>query len=431
MRTLSLMLYVVLGLSALFTTRAEAANWERFRGPNGRGEAAESDVPVQFDDKHNILWKLRLPGQGNSSPVVWGKHLFAQTAAADGSQRLLLCIDVTKGQEVWSRGIPGAKSTIHARNTLASASPATDGEAVFVPFWDGKDVFLVAYSFKGDLLWTKPMGHFDSQHGAGASPILYRDKVIFYNDMDRENFKTKAPVPRPAVLYALDKKTGQVLWEKEREAFRACYSAPFLVETPGSAPELIVTSTTSIASYNPDNGSRNWDWHWTFKGTPFPLRTIGGTYYLDGMLFNCSGDGSGPRHMNAVVLGGAGKNAKPRQVWENNKDFPYVPCLLSRAGYLYFVNDAGFAGCYEAKTGKRGWFERLPDAAFTASPVLIDDKVYAASEEGDVFVFTASPGAFQLLARNRLGEVVRASPAVADGRLYIRGQNHLFCIGKK
>ena len=328
---------LVLGLGAFSYSRAWGGNWERFRGPNGMGVAADKDIPVQFDDKHNVLWKLALPGHGNSSPVIWGKHLFLQTASRDGSQRVLLCIDVTTGKEIWSPRIPGAKSTIHAKNTLASATPATDGESVFVPFWDGRDIFLVAYNFKGDLLWKKPLGPWVSQHGAGASPILFRDKVIFYNDMDKENNKTKAPVPKPSTLYALNKKTGDVVWELPREAFRACYSAPFILENPDSAPELIVTSTTSIVSYNPDDGSQNWTWHWTFKG--MPLRTIGGTHYLDGMLFNCSGDGTGPRHMNAVVLGGAGKNATPRQVWENNKDFPYVPCLLSRGGYLYFVND--------------------------------------------------------------------------------------------
>ncbi len=247
--------------------------------------------------------------------------------------------------------------------------------------------------------------------------------------MDKEDVKTKQPVPRPSTLYALGKKTGEVIWELPREAFRACYSAPFVYETAGSAPELIVTSTTSIVSYNPDDATENWRWHWKFKG--MPLRTLASTHYHDGMLFACSGDGGGDRLLAAIALNGVGKNAKPAQVWQNSKDFPYVPCLLSRGEHLYFVNDAGFAGCSEARTGKRVWFERLPTATFSASPLLIGDKVYAASEEGDVHVFTATPAAFELIAKNSLGECIRATPAVADGRLYIRGQNHLFCIGKR
>ncbi len=253
-------------------------------------------------------------------------------------------------------------------------------------FWDGKNVFVAAYNFKGDPLWNKPMGHFSSQHGAGASPILYRDKVIFYNDMDKDDFKTKQPVPNPAILYALNKKTGEVVWEMPREAFRACYAAPFILDEGKSAPELIVTSTTSIVSYNPEDGTPNWTWRWKFKG--MPLRTIGATLYQDGMLFACSGDGGGDRLMNAITLGGNGKNAQPTLAWSNPKDFPYVPCLLGRGDHVYFVNDSGFAGCYVAKTGKRAWFERLPGATFTASPVLVGDKIYAPSEEGEVYVFT-------------------------------------------
>ena len=192
---------------------------------------------------------------------------------------------------------------------------------------------------------------------------------------------------------------------------------------------MIVTSTTSIVSYNPDTGAENWTWHWKFKG--MPLRTVASTVYHDDMLFARYGDGNGDRLMNAILLSDGGKGGHPRKVWENHKDFPYVPCLLTHGPHVYFANDGGFAGCYEAKTGKRVWFERLAGSTFTASPVLIGDKVYAPSEDGDVYVFTATPTAFAPLAKNSLGEGVRASPAVADGRLYIRGEHHLFCIGKK
>ena len=131
--------------------------------------------------------------------------------------------------------------------------------------------------------------------------------------------------------------------------------------------------------------------------------------------------------MYAISLSAKGVGEK---VWQNKKDFPHVPCCLTSGAHIYFVNDRGFAGCFEAKTGKRIWLERLPDATFISSPVLIDGKVYAASEQGDVFVFAASP-TFKLLARNNLEETIRATPAVADGGLFIRGQRHLFCIGKR
>ncbi len=152
---------LVLVLTAPGAAFVQGSNWERFRGPNGLGIASDRDIPVKFDEKENVLWKLALPGLGNSSPIIWGKHLFLQSASADGAQRLLLCIDVDKGKQLWSRGIPASappKDRKHKKNTLASSTPVTDGEGVFVPFWDGKDVTMVAYNFTGDLLWTKPLG---------------------------------------------------------------------------------------------------------------------------------------------------------------------------------------------------------------------------------------------------------------------------------
>jgi outer membrane protein assembly factor BamB len=394
---------------------AAAANWPRFRGPNGTGVATDKDIPVKWDAQNGILWKVALPGVANSSPIIWGKHLFTQAASKDGSQRMLLCLDVTDGKILWSRTVSGSRAKTHAKNTLASSTPATDGERVYAAFWDGKDIAMVAYDFAGNLLWRRDLGKFISQHGAGASPIVYRDKILFANDQDGS-----------AVLLALDAKTGKTAWQVTRQAFRACYSAPFLLERPGLATEVVVVSTGGITGYNPDNGHTSWHWPWVFDG--MPLRTTGSPVYADGMIFACSGDGGGDRHMVAVKLENNGNGTRPVLAWENKRAFPYVPTLLVRGPHLYFVNDKGIAGCYVARTGEPVWSERL-EGTVAASPVLIDGKIYAANEDGDVYVLAAEP-TFHLLAKNSLGERVMASPAVADGRLFIRGQSHLFCIGK-
>ena len=136
------------------------------------------------------------------------------------------------------------------------------------------------------------------------------------------------------------------------------------------------------------------------------------------------------RRRRAARLRPRPDGAAPKIAWQSKKDFPYVPCCLSHGPHLYFVNDHGQAGCFEVRTGKKVWFERLPDATFSASPVLIDGKIYAASEQGDVFVLAADP-TYALLARNALGELIRATPAVSDGRLFVARQKHLFCISKK
>jgi outer membrane protein assembly factor BamB len=418
-------LLVIAGLGGLMG----ADNWERFRGPNGTGVANDRNVPLTFGTTENMVWKVALPGVGNSSPVVWGERLFVHAAAKDGKRRMLICLDTKAGRILWQKSIAGMPVTIRADSSLASSTPTTDGEAVYVSFWDGNDVHVVAYDFHGEPLWNKNLGPFNSQHGAGASPILYKDKLILANDMDKDDFYTHKPNARPSMVIALDKRTGRLVWESPRQAERACYSAPFLLRRPGQKePELVVTSTTAVTGYNLDSGVKLWEAKgWQEHALKAPMRTVASPALAGDMLCVCSGGDAG-RFAIGLSLPGAGTADSPRRLWENRKDFPYVPSPLARGENFYFVSDAGFAGCYEARTGKRVWYERLA-AGFTASPLLIGNKIYAASTEGDVYVFAAEP-AFQLLAHNELGEAIRATPAVAGGRLYIRGEHFLYCFGK-
>jgi outer membrane protein assembly factor BamB len=424
---LRLLLLLFLGLAHAVSS-AHADNWERFRGPNGSGISNDKNIPLKFNATDGVLWKSRIPGDGNSSPIVWGDRLFVHYASLDGAERFLLCIDAITGKQLWERSIPGTKAKIRTDSSLASATPTTDGEAVFVPFWNGEDIIMLAYNFKGDKLWERNLGQFVSQHGAGASPILYKDLVIFSMDKDAhyDTVKKGKLVPDPATLYALDKKTGKTVWEKPREALRACYSVPFILERPGSVPELVVTSTTAITSYDPASGKANWNWQWTFPGSP--LRTIAATAYADGVLAAFSG-ADGNRFAVGIDLTGQDKGTVPKQVWQDKKHFPYVTSPIAKGEHIYFVNDVGFAGCFHARTGKEMWYQRLSGNVY-ASPIMIDGKIYAATDAGDVYVIAAAT-TFKQLARNNIGERIRATPAVADGRLYIRGQDHLFCIGKK
>jgi outer membrane protein assembly factor BamB len=410
--------------------QSNVAIWDRFRGPNGTGTTDDKDVPLTFGANENMIWKVALAGAGNSSPIVWGKHLFLQSATRDGKLRSLLCLDTADGKIRWQKSIPAGPTKIRADSSLASSTPTTDGKAVYVSFWDGKDIVVSAYDFQGDALWSKNLGTFNSQHGAGASPILYKDKLILANDMDKDDFNTKVPNPRPSMLIALDKQTGKLVWETPRAAERACYSAPFLLHRPGQkVPELVVTSTTAVTGYHVETGAKLWEAKgWQEHAVKVPMRTVASPALAGDILCVCSGGDAG-RFAIGLGLPGPGNGDVPKRIWENRKDFPYVPSPVARGEHIYFVNDAGFAGCYHAPSGKRVWFERLADTGFHASPLVIDGKIYATSIAGDVYVFAAE-STFQLLARNELGEVVRATAAVADGRLYIRGEQHLYCIGK-
>ena len=191
-----------------YVSRAAAENWPRFRGPNGSGISRDSRVPVEWNESAGLLWKSAIPGFGNSSPVVWGNRLFVQSASADGKERWLLCLDASEGRILWTRSLPGSKAPINPRNTLASSTPATDGRQVYAAFWDGTRVALSAYDMSGNLTWTRDLGTFTSQHGAGASPIVYKDRVIIAFDQDPSS-----------TLLALRGGTGEILWQKPRKAF--------------------------------------------------------------------------------------------------------------------------------------------------------------------------------------------------------------------
>jgi outer membrane protein assembly factor BamB len=402
---------------------AGAANWPRFRGPNGSGAADDKDIPVQWAEK-DIVWKVTLPGVGNSSPIVWGDRLFIQSASTDGKERYLLCLNTSDGKEVWKRSVGGARAKMNAKNSLASSTPATDGERVYAYFWDGESVALHAFDFKGEPLWKYDIGKFSSDHGAGASPMVYAGKVVLLNDQGEGGS-----------VIALDGKTGQRAWVAKREHFqnRACYATPFVLERRGQPAELIVASTMGVTGYDPETGAENWQYELTFPGRP--LRVVSSPFPAEGGLVVVScGDGSGERKTFAIRPGGK-DGTRPSLAWDSTKakEMPYVPGFLSRGEHLYWVNDYGFAGCTAAKTGEILWKKQLTSRetiGFSSSPVLVGDKVYAADEAGDVFVFAAEP-AFRLLAKNRLGDKVMATPAVADGRLFIRGDNHLYCIGKE
>ena len=405
--------------------QGRADDWPRFRGPNGAGISQDKNVPVKWT-ANNQLWKVEIPGLGNSSPIVSKDRVFVHTSSRDGGERMLLCLDAASGKTLWTKSIPGARAHINNRNSLASSTPAADGERVYCAFWNGKDVTLFAFDFAGKELWKYSLGSFKSQHGPGSSPVVHDGKVIFLHDQDLATADNKE---RASVLVCLDAASGKKVWEKTRRAYRACYSAPFVLEKPGGGTELIVTTTTGITAYELADGKQVWNFDWKFDN--MPLRTVASSVLSRDTIVAASGDGSGVRHFLVVKLGDKGNVSESNVLWEQkrNRWMPYVPCPLAVGDHVFSVNDNGFAACHVAKTGKEMWREKL-DSPVTASPVVIDGKVQVIGEDGKVYVFEASP-TFKLLAQNDVGEGVSATPAVADGKLFIRGYSHLICIGKK
>jgi outer membrane protein assembly factor BamB len=397
--------------------QAGAADWPRFRGDNGTGTSQDRDVPVEFSEGQNLVWKTPIPGLGNSSPIVWGDRIFLQSASADGKERLLVSLNLKDGKILWTKSLPGAKAKINVKNSLASSTPATDGERVYAVFWDGAGLTLHACDFQGNQLWQESLGGHKSQHGAAVSPIVHDGLVIVNNDQDGA-----------AELVAHDARTGKRVWAVKRDPVRACYSTPFILKRAGRGEELIVASTTSIAGYEPRTGKENW--HWTWKHSNMPLRTVASPVEAGGIVYACSGDGKGDRNTVAVKLGDKGDVTDSNLVWSSERaNMPYVPCMLPHDGYLYYVNDKGLAACLNPKTGEEVWSQRL-SGNVSSSPILVDGKIYTIAEDGEAHVFEAAPK-FKLLSATSLGEPVFATPAVSQGKLLIRTQRYLSCFGKK
>jgi outer membrane protein assembly factor BamB len=402
-------------------TLANAADWSRFRGPNGSGRS-EGVLP-KIDPKAPV-WKVEIPGHGRSSPIIVGDKLFIQTASTDGQMRSLLCLDAVSGKTLWTKNVPATpivkkkNQGVHAKNSLASSTPASDGEHVYCVWWDGSGVALHAYDLTGKDLWQTSLGGFVSQHGPGFSPML-SGGLVYVNVDDDER----------AELVALDAKTGEKKWIAQRKKERACYSTPFLLQRGDRPQELIVGTTHQITSYEPATGKVNWSFQVPWAGKKAPLRVIGAPVYADGLIVMSCGDGNGSRYMIAVNPEGQ----TPVMAWEADKDsLPYVPCLLAHDDLLFWVGDkvGGVACCAEAKTGKILFSERITTKEPSASPVLVGNEILTVAENGELVVFKAARD-FEQVAKVNLGEPVFATPAVANGRVYIRGGTHLFCFGTK
>jgi outer membrane protein assembly factor BamB len=391
---------------------AAGADWSRFRGPNGTG-VAEGTLPAI--DPNKPLWKVEVPGQGVGSPIVVHGKVLLQTASKDGKTRTLLCLDAKDGKTLWTRDLPASTAHKHPKNTLASSTPASDGEAIYCAWWDGSGVGLHAYDMSGKDLWQASLGGYVSQHGPGMSPVLH-DGMVFVNVDDDER----------AELVAFDARTGEKKWRAERKSYRASYSTPFILKRADHPAELVLGTTTAITSYDPATGKVNWNYTIPWPSGTMPLRVVGSPTYAAGMIVMSCGDGGGSRYMVAVNPDGK----SPAKVWELNRETPYVPCMLVKGDLLFWVTDKpGLACCASAKTGKVIWSERAFEKEVTASPVLVGDEILAIGETGDLVVFRAGKE-YESITRARLGEPVYASPAVADGKVFIRGTHYLFCFGK-
>lgn len=415
--------WIPLALLALLSTAvARAEEWPRFRGPTGQGVSAEASLPTEWSATKNVAWKVAVPGEGWSSPVVWGGRVFVTTATDGGKSAHVVAIDAADGKTVWDTQVfeqeTGRKES---RNSYATPTPVTDGKRVWALFGSGGVACVDAAD--GKLVWKNQENRYYSRHGMGASPTLFEDFLIFPFDPsaeatgEAERVGWQVPWDKSFVL-ALDANTGKERWRAMRGTSRIGHVTPILVDVDGR-PQLVSAAGDVVQGYDPRTGKKTWEGRNEGEGvTPAPV--AGG-----GMVFTSSGFGNPA--VRAWPLGQAGQ-VKP--AWEQKRTVPMLSSFAYADGLLFWAKENGFGVCADAKTGKVLWQERLGEGKieFSASPVLAGGRLYFLSDEAETVVVEAKP-AFKVVARNKLEDgPVQASMAAAGGRLFVRTAKHLWCI---
>ena len=405
-----------------------AENWPGWRGPSGDGISAGKGIPTKWSSKENIAWRIAVRGEGHSSPIVWGDKVFLTSSLTEKNKRILLCIDRLSGQTVWQRDVvQSPPETVHRLNSRASGTPATDGKQVYVTFMraEGDEVIapnvgserlitpgkiiVAAYDLDGNEKWKTNIGDFLSAHGFNTCPVLFEDLVILNGDHDGN-----------AYLVALDRQSGRQRWRTRRENKTRSYVTPIIREIDGIT-QMILSGSLCIASYDPRNGKR----HWIVDG---PTEQFVASMVYDGKYVFATG-GYPERHTLAIRPGGKGNVTDTHIAWRTTRGAAYVPSPIISGRYLLMVADSGIASCFEARTGKRHWMERLP-GGHSPSPVSADGLVYFVSDRGVTTIIRPSE-TFAVIAKNELGEPVSASPAISQSQIFLRTHQHLYCIGSK
>ncbi|MGA2131597.1 MAG: PQQ-binding-like beta-propeller repeat protein [Bryobacteraceae bacterium] len=440
-------LFTICLLSVAASAVAAETNWPQFRGPAADGLGAGSP-PTEWnvDSGKNIRWKTEIPGLGHSSPVVWGDRIFITSAIpASGESKLkvglygdiapvkgepeqsfnVYCLDRKTGKILWQRVAASGPPKImrHPKSTHANPTPATDGKHLVV-FFGSEGLFN--YDLKGKLLWKKDFGVLDSgfymvpgaQWGFASSPVIHGDMIIIQADVQKNSF-----------LAAFDVKTGKELWRTARNdvpTFGSPAVAPYTADG-ANGWQVVVNGWKHIGGYDLKTGKELW----SLKGIgdiPVPTPVFG-----DGLVVVTNAHGKG-RPIYAIHTDAAGDitDSKSAFAWTEPKGGNYMQTPLLTGGLGYFCFDSGVLSVYQMSTGERQYQQRLGGgtSGFTSSPVAAGGHLYITNEEGHSYVLALGHD-YKLLAENDLGETVMATPAIADGVLYLRGGKHLFAIGEK
>ena len=387
-------------------------DWPWWRGPSGQNVASVTSVPTSWSDSENVHWKTRVPGRGHGSPTIVGNQIFLCSADEEAATQFVVCFDREHGTELWKTiihtgGLPG-RGQMHPKSTHANCTVACDGQSIYVGFLNSEHITATSLTLDGTIRWQQNLGYFGSRFGYAPSPCLFESLAIYAADNQGGGF-----------IAAVHRDTGEVVWRKARNNVNT-YS-PVVLANIADKPQLLISGDDRIASYAPLTGEELWSCAGTAEAT------CGTAVWQDHLVY---ASGGYPSRQTVCVDATTG-----RKVWDD-KVKCYEQSMLIANDHLFAVNDDGIAFCRDAKTGKVKWKQRL-QGAFSASPLLVGDLIYATNELGTTWVFEASADAYKQVAKNQLGTEAFASLVACGDRIFARvatgngpdRQEHLYCIG--
>jgi outer membrane protein assembly factor BamB len=403
----------IIAFLLLVAATAHAQEWNRFRGPNGAGVSPDK-FPIQWTEK-DYLWSIALPGRGHSSPVAWQDHFYVTSAEDKTGKRFVTCVNAKTGTTIWQREFEDKGYAMHKRNSIATSTPTVDNERLYLTWSTPANYVVQALDRKtGKDVWTKSLGKYVSQHGFGASPIVYENLLILTNEQDKKGS-----------LHALDAKTGAEVWKIARNSGNATYSAPCIYQPPGRAAEIIFTNWQhGITAVEPSTGKIKWEIS-CFEPKKAERAIVSPIIAGDLVIGTC-GFVTAQKHFVAVRPTNDGG---VKEVWRIEKAVAYLPTPVVKGDRIFACSELGVMSCIEAATGKVIWQERL-DNQFSSSPVCAGNVIYCTANDGEVFVIDASD-TFKLLGRSLLPAGTQSTPAITAGVMVFRAEGRLVALPQR
>jgi outer membrane protein assembly factor BamB len=373
-----------------------AQDWPWWRGATRDGHAADQQVPVEFDEANNLDWSQPIPGRGHGSPIVVGDRVFLLTADERQQVHSAIALDRNTGKVVWQKQLNrgGFPARNHPKNTEASPTIACDGGRLYATLYHHDAIWLTSLSLDGDMIWEKNLGDYRPrlyEYGYAASPVLYGETVIVSYEFDG-----------PSCLVALKAADGSEVWRTKRNSM-ITFSSPVVARHEGK-DYLMISGVNQVCAYDPKTG----EMLWATPGTA--LATCGTMVWDNGIVFASGGYPASETIALKIQDGSV--------LWRNRQK-AYEQSLLAAQGYVYSYADGGILFCWDARTGKEMWKQRLENR-ISASGVLVGNHIYWANEDGYLYVFQATPERFVQLARNKIGDEAFASPAICGNQIFLR-----------